>query len=194
MVDLCTKQKLKTMKTILTSILILATFQFNAYNQELASIAKVKNESASPMPDNASKIAVYSFEVYNVLPEEMKKITPEMASTHFLGEEIAKKVYLLEEDYTYEVAIAPGNPATKTMFRKPILYNAVRKIEKSLRKSVKAGEMTKEQAAGTFNKVLDVAINIKSIKTDSFEETVKSMDRTPDLIALFTSVSLNYTN
>jgi len=54
--------------------------------------------------------------------------------------------------------------------------------------------MTKEQAAGTFNKVLDVAINIKSIKTDSFEETVKSMDRTPDLIALFTSVSLNYTN
>lgn len=185
--------KIKIMKIILTSILILAIFQFNAYNQELASIAKLKNESTS-LPDNASKVSAFSFEVYNVIPEEMKKVTPEMASSHFLGDEIAKKVYLLDEDYTYEVSIAPGNPATKTMFRKPLIYNAVRKIEKSLRKSVKSGEMSKEEATEKFNKVLDVALNIKSTKTDAFEETIKSTDNTSNLLSLFTSVNLKYTN
>jgi len=42
---------------------------------------------------------------------------------------------------------------------------------------------------------LDVALNIKGLNTNKFEETIKAQgNNASDLLTLFTQVHLNYTN
>ena len=175
-------------------IAVLAALNSSAmFGQDVASIS-TKTSFEKDLPNVTEKEVSVRFEVYNIIPEEIKKVNDEMAGTHFLGNEIAKKIYLFEQAYTYTVAISPGNPAQKTMFRKPLIYNSVREIERLLRKSVKSGKMTMDEATGKFNKVLDVAINIKSTNTGKFEEIIKSKENSSDLLALYTQVNLNYVN
>jgi hypothetical protein len=103
-----------------------------------------------------------------------ESITTEMAGNHFLGSEIAKKMYLFNDHYSYKVAIAPGNSATKTVFRKPEIYSSVKKIERFLKKCVKNGDIKSVVAQNEYDKVLNVALNILDENTAKFEERLKS--------------------
>lgn len=162
----------------------------NSYSQTVASL----NNSSYTKITNTDKLSNFNFEVYNFIPEEIKNVTEEMAGSHFLGEDIAKKVYLFEQAYTYTVAISPGNPSTRTMFRKPVVYNSVRKIEHYLKKSVKKGLLTIEEARNDFNKVLDVALTTKSMNTNSFEDSIKSINDSSDLLTAYSQVNLHFSN
>lgn len=117
---------------------------------------------------------------------DLSSISADVAGTHFLGDKIARKLYLLESKYTYEVPIVPGNPQTKTVVRKPIIYDAVLKIERYLKKSVKKGELSVETATKDFDKVLDVAFNILTVDTESFEKAINGSNDAASLTNLFT--------
>ena len=103
--------------------------------------------------------------------ESTESITSEMAGNHFLGNEIAKKMYLFNDHYSYKVAIAPGNSATKTVFRKPEIYSSVKKIERFLKKCVKNGDV--KSTVGKMNTIkylmlhltflMKIQINLKSV-------------------------------
>jgi hypothetical protein len=109
-----------------------------------------------------------------------------MIEEHVFGELVSKKLYLLDSKYTYEVPIIPGNPQTRTMVRKPVIYDAVRKIERYLKKSVKKGEVSIETASNEFNIVLDVANNVFTADTKSFEKAISETNNTDALINLLT--------
>jgi len=183
---------MKIMKNLVLISVAFVGFSINVIAQDVASINKPSYDK--PFSEVKGNTASFNFEVYNFIPEEMKKVTVEMSGTHFMGDEIAKKIYLFEEAYTYTVAIAPGNPANRTMFRKPVVYNSVRKIEKSLRKSVKSGSMTMDEASMKMNKVLDVALTTKGVNTEKFEDSVKSANNADELLTLYSQVRLNYNN
>ena len=117
---------------------------------------------------------------------DLKAISSEMIGEHFLGKLVAEKLYLLNSKYTYEVPIVPGNPQTRTMIRKPVIYDAVKKIERYLKKSVKKGELTTETASAEFNKVLDVAFNVLTAETASFEKAIGETTDANSLTNLFT--------
>lgn len=133
--------------------------------------------SKSPLP-------VFDFAGYSY-NYELEKITSEMAGQHVFGDLIAKKVYLLDEKYKSEVALIPGNPQTKTVIQKPVLYDAVKRIEKYLKKSVKKGELSIESATYTFDKVLDIALSIKNADTKNFEAAISSTENDAAKIELF---------
>jgi hypothetical protein len=118
-----------------------------------------------------------------------------MVDSHFLGSEIAKKMLLLNKSYSYKEPVAPGNSATKTIFRKPVIYNSVKKIERSMKNKVKSGELNPETARVQFNKVLDVALNIINIDTDKFESRLESAGKANELLDIYVhEVSLRYIN
>jgi hypothetical protein len=116
---------------------------------------------------------------------ELEKITSDMAGEHVFGDLIAKKVYLLDEKYKSQVSLIPGNPQTKTVIQKPVLYDAVKRIEKYLKKSVKKGELSIESATYTFDKVLDIALSIKNADTKNFEAAISSTENEVEKIELF---------
>jgi hypothetical protein len=118
---------------------------------------------------------------------DLSSISKDMIGDHILGDQVAQKLYLLESKYTYEVPIVPGNPQTRTMIRKPIIYEAVIKIERYLKKSVKKGGISTEAASAELNKVLDVAFNVLTADTESFETIISKTDDTATLTNLFTN-------
>lgn len=117
---------------------------------------------------------------------DLSSVSKDMIGDHILGDQVAQKLYLLESKYTYEVPIVPGNPQTRTMIRKPVIYEAVIKIERYLKKSVKKGGISIETASAELNKVLDVAFNVLTAETESFEKTISESNDVNSLTSLFT--------
>ncbi len=132
----------------------------------------------------AAPLAVFEFRATSN-QDEQKSISKEMIEEHFLGEAIAAKLYLFESKYTYQVPIVPGNPQTRTVIRKPTVYEAVKKIERQLKKSVKKGEITVEAAQSEFDKVLDVARNVLTADTTEFEKAIAESGDANSLTNLF---------
>ena len=173
---------------VLTLISLLV---FNiSFSQDLLSYT---TESSATERDNAEKKSpVFEFKAY---PRDsyLNSITKEMAGEHLLGELIAKKIYLFNEFYTSEENLFLGNPATKTVIKKPVIYEAVKRIERDLKKSVKKGETSVSEASSILNTVLDVALNVQTEDTRDFEKAIQNAGNTKSKIDLFTKmVRLNY--
>jgi hypothetical protein len=132
----------------------------------------------------ASKLTVFEFRT-SLTEQQIRELSSELIESHDLGEMVSKKFYLLDSKYTYEVALIPGNPQSKTIVRKPVIYDSVYKIEKYLKKSVKKGEMSVENATTIMNKVLDVANCILTVDTSNFEKEIDQRKDPQALTQLF---------
>ncbi len=167
--------------TLLTITFILLSYVSNS--QHLLTYAD------DALPGNTDKTSktdkVFEFRAYSK-DSELAEITSEMAGSHPFGDLTAKKIYLLDQKYTSEVPVVPGNPQTRTLIKKPVIYDAVRKIEKELKKSLKKGELPQEVVADKFNKVLDIALNLLTANTDSFEDAISKATSIDSKIELFT--------
>lgn len=133
----------------------------------------------------SSELPSYEFRASST-DNDLKNISSDMIGQHVLGTLVSEKLYLLEAKYIYQVPIVPGNPQMRTIIRKPVIYDAVMKIEKYLKKSVKKGEISTENASADFNKVLDVAFNVLTAETTGFEKTIKETTDAAQLTNLFT--------
>ncbi|MEI8047122.1 MAG: hypothetical protein WCI92_07065 [Bacteroidota bacterium] len=179
------------MKNLSLLILILCSvFIINASAQDGLTYA---NEIHNP----ETKVSINPLPVFDFVGYshnyELEKITSETAGEHLFGDEIAKKMFLLSEKYTSQVELIPGNPQTKTVIQKPVIYEAVKRIEKYLKKSVKKGTISIDPAIYTLNKVLDVALCIRNADTKNFEAAIESSDSDDKKIDLFTKrVNLMY--
>jgi len=170
---------------------IISFLVFNiSFSQDLLSY---KTEGTRIERDDAGKRSpVFEFKAY---PKDsyLNSITKEMAGENLFGDLVAKKIYLFNKFYTSEENLFPGNPATKTIIKKPIIYEAVKRIERDLKKSVKKGETSVSEASSILNTVLDVALNIQTEDTRDFEKAIVSANSTKSKIDLFTKmVRLNY--
>ncbi len=171
------KRKLK----LITFIFLLGAGRLFA--QEVLALAHTGDtKKGTPSTIN---LPVFEFRASSA-DHDLNSISKDMIGEHAFGQSVSEKLYLLESKYTYEVPIVPGNPQTRTMVRKPVIYDAVKKIERHLKKSVKKGEITTESASDDFNKVLDVAFNVLTAETESFEKTITETNDVNSLTSLFT--------
>ena len=158
--------------------------------QDLLTYKSSETKAGTEIPGEV--LPVFKFKGYSN-KNELENITSEVAGSHQFGDLIAKKLYLFYEKYTSQVALAPGNPAFKTIIKKPVIYESVRRIERDLKRSVKKGEIPVAMATSEFNTVLDVALNILTTDTKDFENALDTSHDTDSKIELFTKrVILNY--
>lgn len=151
-----------------------------------------QNDLAMAFPKEVAKtssssagLPVFEFKVYSN-ENDLSTISNDMTERHVFGETVSKKLYLLDSKYTYKVPMVPGNPQMRTIVRKPAIYDAVMKIERYLKKSVKKGEISMETASADFNKVLDVANSVCTADTKSFEKEISSTNDVVSLVNLLT--------
>lgn len=133
---------------------------------------------------SVSKHPVFEFRT-SLTEQQISEVSPGLVESHDLGEMVSKKFYLLDSKYTYEMPLVPGNPQSKTMVRKPVIYETVYKIEKYLKKSLKKGEISIENATTIMNKVLDVANCILTADTTDFEKEIDQRKNPQALTQLF---------
>jgi hypothetical protein len=180
---------MKIKELLFLTLIVLITYE-SCVAQDLLTL---KTENSNVIIENPVKMGpAFEFKAY---PKDsyLNSISKEMSGEHLLGDLIAKKIYLLNKFYTSEEFLFPGNPATKTVIKKPVIYEAVKRIERDLKKSVKKRETSVSEASSILNTVLDVALNIQTEDTGDFEKAIMSADNTRSKIDLFTKkVRLNY--
>ena len=139
--------------------------------------------------DPKSTKRTFQFEAYN-LEQQFSDVPETLLENHAFGPNTARREYVFKKQYIYEEAIAPGNPYTKKLYRKPVIYRAVKTIEARLRKNVKKNLLTVKEAESLYNKTLEVAIAAISQDTGEFEKTIKQTKDKDALIALFNHVKI----
>ena len=84
-----------------------------------------------------------------------------------------------------------GFASTNVQFNKPVIYNAVQKVNKHLKKAVMKGLLSKEEATQILSHVLDCA-NVVCFEpdTEAFEEAISEADTREDIIRVFENTEL----
>jgi len=171
------------MKLIVTLFILFVLPLANQASSQNALVTNFPEEtSKSPVP--SAKLPVFEFRT-SLTEQQINEISVDLVENHDLGEMISKKFYLLDSKYTYEMPTVPGNPQSKTVVRKPMIYESVYKIDKYLRKSVKKSEISAENAKAIMNKVLDVANCILTVDTGAFEKEIGKQKDVQALSLLF---------
>ncbi|HEX2936771.1 MAG TPA: hypothetical protein VHO72_15555 [Bacteroidales bacterium] len=180
-------------RILISTVLLL--LGYSTYAQELVMLTKRTSAPEKELPNMApANVTVFEYTVYSK-PELPKDTDPQLIGTNFFGNEIAQKMYLLDKIYTYEAKIAPGNPATTTMTRKPVIYNSVKKLESYLKKSVKHKELSETEASEQLNQVVDTALSVFYQDTKALENQIAATDKAQDLLELYTRrVRVHYSN
>jgi hypothetical protein len=171
------------MKSVLLLLILFVVPPVYKVTSQNALVINSPEEARKAATTN-SKLPVFEFRA-SVTEPQISEISAEVIDNHNLGDMISRKFYLLDSKYTYETPTVPGNPQSKTVVRKPVIYESVYKIEKYLNKSVKKGEISVENAGTIMNKVLDVANSILTADTTDFEKEISQRKDPQSLTQLF---------
>lgn len=146
------------------------------------------NDKASKM--KVASIPAETWEFYSTVKEPTAEELA-AAGNHKLGKEIACLYTEFMNMYVVKEEVVPGDPARRTVIRKPGIYNAVRAIEKQLTKDVKENKLTKEEASDEFANVLKIALAAIDSDTETFEEALQGNKKDSSrLLAIFDNVQL----
>lgn len=107
------------------------------------------------------------------------------------GQEAACLLALVDERYVRKIQVTGGDLSVSTQIQKPVVYNAVKKMEKYYRGKVKKNEFSAADRAA-FVHALKVAIACLEEDSQPFEEALKACKKdTKAQIQLFQKVALN---
>ena len=105
---------------------------------------------------------------------------------HFLGDEIALKMQLLKESYTF-IVVDEINNTQRTSVEKPSIFYSVKKTEKYLKKALKKGQIDEEEAITQFDNVLNIALNIRYQDTKALEDLLWDIKDPNQIATLYES-------
>lgn len=155
-------------------------------------IALSMNAANTCGPNDPDKVETaagfhFSFTVYGSIPEAQVNY----AQSHYLGQPVEGKWNTFLKNYTLVSEQSIGFASTNVQFNKPVIYNAVQKVNKHLKKAVKKGLLSKEEATQILSHVLDCA-NVACFEpdTEAFEEAISEADTREDIIRVFENTEL----
>ncbi len=152
-----------------------------------------KERTDTQFADSAKeKIKLPSFEFNAYIKPDVSKISDADAGKHALGLKVAKFKYLFNDTYVTTTEVGPGNPSARSIINKPVIYNAVVKLERHYKKMVKKNQLAMDKASNEMLKVYNIANIAFSETTDEFEKSIKASKSPVDLIATFNRVKINY--
>jgi len=117
-------------------------------------------------------------------------IDPNYITKHYLGEDIAIKMHLLKETYTYIERGDDLNPVDKTIVNKPAIFYSMKKLNNHYKKQIKKGTVSKEEAKEKLDHYLDICLSIYLQSTDNFEEALRTSKGNDELDGVFSRVVL----
>jgi hypothetical protein len=118
------------------------------------------------------------------------KIDYANAGTHVLGSEVARKMLLLQDTYTYVERGTLMAPGDKTIVKKPDIYYSVKKLNNYYKKAVKKGTIDEKQAAKNLISVVDKSYSIFYEDTKDFEKYLKAQKKPEDIQKAFDLIQL----
>jgi hypothetical protein len=118
------------------------------------------------------------------------KVDYAYAGTHILGTQVARKLLLLHETYTYVESGTLTAPGDKTIVKKPDIYYSIKKLNNYYKKAVKKGIIDQKQAAKNLTSAIDKSYSMFYEDTQKFEEYVRAQKKPEDIQKAFDQVKL----
>jgi rRNA maturation protein Nop10 len=112
------------------------------------------------------------------------------SSSHYLGNEIARKYAVFNDLYTYTISAEVLNTGKQTVISKPAIYNSVKKLNRYYRKMIRKNEISEEEARTRYNHVLDVAISVFTQSTEALENELRQARKHDEIAEVFQRVKL----
>ena len=166
--------------TLLISIFLFLSFISQA--QDLA-MADTKEKPSGSYITNELVLMNYGLDLsHNNLKEYPK---------HQLGDEVAKKIYATQKIYVRHHQNNIGFSDNVIEVYKPIIYNAITKLESYFKKAVRKNEMPVSTASKEFSHCLDIAyLAYYENNTEPFEKALKKVKTPEDLLTVFNSIQV----
>ena len=173
------------MKTlILFALFVAAGLQLSAQ-----TMAKADKETTAQPRQEAAAVEVQRWEFSLALKDYMDHAYAKNDGDVF-GREIACLLSLMDERYLQKIQVTGGDMAVSTQIQKPVVYNAVKKIEKYYRAKAKKNAFTEGDRAD-FLHAVKVALACLEDDSADFEEALKQCKKnTKEQIRLFQNVKL----
>ena len=132
-----------------------------------------------------------NFVFRNTLSDTAKvNIDYSFAMNHFLGNDIARKMHLFQETYTYVERGTPMSPGDKVIVTKPNIYYAVRKVNKHFKRELRKDRISEEEARKKLGEILNISFVIYDQNTKKFEDHLKMNRKPEEILAAFNNVEL----
>lgn len=113
-----------------------------------------------------------------------------LATSHYLGNDIARKMHLFQKTYTYVERGTPMSPGDKVIVTKPYIYYAVRKVNKHFKRGLRRDRISEEEARQELAEILDISFVIYDQNTEKFEQYLRKKRKPEDILAAFDNVEL----
>lgn len=178
------------MKKSIVLMIVCLSVAVGGYAQDLA-MNRVDGGSNGTTASNIvlkSKAAPeFRYTVYGEIPVADTAFEEE----HFLGEAISAKWNTFLNNYTHEYTVEVGFSDSGVELVKPAIYNAVGRANKYVRKSLKKGLFSKDEAIHIMSHVLDCA-NVICFEgdTENIEKAAREAKSGEEVLKLFNKVEL----
>ncbi len=183
------------MKRVMCAVLLFAATTIQILAQEYTAFVvpatKTDMCKVSPSVEGKETAVIYRWEFMMPALDKILAGADKSAGNYRLGDENARLKDYVTENYTSTEPIAPGNPMTRIVIRKPAIFNAVKAIEKYYLAGVKKNEISQVEAEAGFRNVLQVAVAAVSENSQEFEEVLQEQRKDARLlIEAFNQVKL----
>ena len=102
---------------------------------------------------------------------EMEDVeVPGYFTKHWLGAEFTMFTFALRQEYVYMPEATPINKEPSLVTEKPVIYNAVKKMDRFYKKEIKKGRMTEAAAIEKLKKIYGVGYSLRYAETEELEK------------------------
>ena len=107
--------------------------------------------------------------------------------SHFLGDEVARKVKLVDLAYKWEDPPTATRSTPLIKIEKQPIYFALKKVisPRFYKGKIKTKSITKEEAVNQILEILDIALMIRYQETDEFESILRGLDNGDQVVDIF---------
>ena len=107
--------------------------------------------------------------------------------SHFLGDEVARKVKLVDLAYKWEDPPTATRSTPLIKIEKQPIYFALKKVisPRFYKGKIKTKSITKEEAVNQILEILDIALMIRYQETDEFETILRGLDNGDQVVDIF---------
>lgn len=110
---------------------------------------------------------------------------PGFFTKHWLGPEFTQRVYALRQEYVYMPEKTPTNPEPSLVTEKPVIYNAVKKLDRYYKKAMKKGRMTESDVREKLSTIYAVGYSLRYADTADLEKLLWTIKKEDELEKMF---------
>jgi len=113
------------------------------------------------------------------------ELSPLDVKKNYFGDQVARKMALLSDAYTWVQEPTPTSPVPQRVTEKYWVFNSVKKVVSYYKKASKKKIVTEEVALSEVVKALDIGLCIRYQDTQRFEEYLQTLRSDEQLANLF---------